>query len=222
MNQISATARIGENCKLGDNVILHEYVVLYPGTVIGDNTEIFDGAIIGRPPKSAGNTVHKIGSDFKPVTIGSNCVIGVGAVIYADNLLGDHVLIGDGAKLREGGVIEDYVLIAMNCTLNHHVTVKKGSKVMDLTHITARTIIEEDVFVGVNVTTVNDNAMRLRGQEVGAASTMIMKTGCKIGSSATLLPGVVIGENAIVGAGALVTKNVADGVRVMGVPAKER
>lgn len=220
--KIMENAVIGKNCKIGNNVIIHNNVVIYDGTEIGDGTEIFDGAVIGKPPKGAGNLIHKLEDKFDPVKIGKGCVIGSNAVIYAANRLGDNVLIGDGACIREYGNIGNKVLIAQQCTLNHHVTVKENSKVMDLTHITARTLIEEDVFVGVSVSSANDNNMRIRGTELGETSKIILKKGCKIGSGSTLLPGITVGENAIVGAGSVVTKSVRNNCKVMGVPAKEK
>lgn len=213
---------IGENCILGEGVVLHNNVTLYPGVEIGDHTEIFDGAVIGRPPKSAGNTVHKLAKTFKPTVLGKNCVVGSNAVLYAQSVFGNNILIGDGAVVREGAVIEDFALIAMNCTFNHNVTLKSRSKVMDLSHITADTVIDEDVFVGVNVVSANDNGMRLKGQEVGAVNHIHIKTGSRIGSAVMLLPGVTIGEQSLVGACSMVRRDVADGKTVMGIPAKEK
>lgn len=220
--EIGNFVTVGSDCVLGDGVIIHNNVTLYPGTIVGDGTEIFDGAVIGRPPKSSGNTVHKIAAAFAPTTIGKNCVIGANAVIYAQNKIGSHVLIGDGAKIREGCILEDFVLVAMNCTFNHNVTMKKNSKVMDLSHITADTVIEENVFVGANVTSANDNAMRLKGQEVGSSRHIHIREGSRIGSSAMLLPGVTIGENSVVAAASLVSRDVNNNTRVMGIPAKEK
>ena len=219
---IAENAKIGENCVIGEDVIIHHNVVLYPGTVVGDGTEIFDGTVIGRPPRGAGNLVHKLEKSFDPVEIGQSCVIGSNAVIYAANKLGNNVLIGDGAQLREHGVIGNNVLIARLCTTNHHVTVMDNSKIMDMSHITARTVIEEDVFIGVGISSANDNNMRIRGAEVGEASVITLKKGCKIGSSSTILPGITVGENAVVGAGSVVTKDVPKDSLVMGVPAKLR
>lgn len=219
---IENTAQIGENCKIGDNVIIHHNVVIYDGTEIGDGTEIFDGAVIGRNPKGSGNLIHKLEDNYPPVIIGKNCVIGANAVIYADNIFEDNVLLGDCAQLREGCRLKKHSLVAKLCTLNHHVVVGENSKVMDNTHITARTIIEDNVFIGVGIASANDNNMRIKGSEVSKESVITFKKGCKIGSGSIILPGITIGENAVVGAGSVVTKSVNDDSTVMGVPAKER
>lgn len=219
---IPSSATVGEGCILGEGVVLHENVVLYPGTRIGNYAEIFDNTVIGRPPRSAGNLVHKLKDTFQPVVIGNSCVIGCDVVMYAECVLGDHVLIGDGAKIRENACLQDYALVAMNCTLNHHVTLGKGSKVMDLSHLTARTNIADGVFLGALVASANDNAMRLKGQEVGDAVMIHLETGVKVGSGAILLPGVQVGKDSIIGAGAVVTRDVSADTRVMGMPAKEK
>ncbi len=220
--QIGNFTTVGAGCVLGDRVILHDRVTIYPGVKIGDGTEIFDGAVIGRPPKVVGNVIHKIAKQFDPAEIGADCVIGANAVLYADVRLGNRVLIGDGAKLREGARIEDDTLVAMNCTFNHDVTVKRRSKVLDLTHVTANTIIEEEVFVGAGVISVNDNAMRMSGSEVGPAVQIHMESGSKIGSGAIILPGKIVGKESFVAAGSVVTKDVDPGKLVIGSPARER
>lgn len=213
---------VSDHCVLGSNVVLHNNVTLYPGTVIGDGTEIFEGAVIGRPPKTCGNLVHALAPDYDPVRVGADCVIGCHAVIYAACILGDQVLIGDGACIREGNKLEERVLVAMNCTMNHDSEIRACSKIMDLTHITANTVIGEGVFVGVNVTTVNDNAMRICGSEVGKSSQIEIGDNSRIGSGTLILPNMKIGEDALIGACALVTHDVPDGIRVMGIPAKEK
>ena len=214
------SATVGEGCVLGDGVVLHENVVLYPGTRVGDHTEIFDNTVIGRPPRSAGNLVHKLNDTFQPVVIGSRCVIGCDVVLYAESVIRDHVLIGDGAKIRENACLKDYALVGTNCTINHHVTIGERSKIMDLSHITSRSVIEDEVFVGVAVSSANDNAMRLKGQEV--STSLHLESRSRIGTGSILLPDKHVGKEAFVAAGAVVTHDVPAGTRVMGIPAKEK
>lgn len=230
LNYIHATAKIGEksvvgnfssieeDCIIGARVIIHNNVTIYAGTVIGDDTEIFDGAVIGRPPKSSGNTVHKLAESYTPVRIGKGCIIGANSVIYAQCTLKDRVLVGDGVKLREGAMIGEGALIAMNCTFNHDVIMGSRSRTMDLTHITANTFIEDDVFVGVGVVTVNDNTMRSPGadiKEVGRQMQIRICEGSRIGSGALILPNIKIGKGAKIGAYAMVTHNISDQERII-------
>ena len=234
MNYIDETAVIGAGCVignfvnieagcvLGDRVTIHNNVTIYPGTRIGDDTEIFDGAVIGRPPKSNGHMIHKIAADFQPTLIGKGCVIGANVVVYAQCVLGDAVLLGDGVKMREGVFVGDRALVAMNCTINHDAVLQSGVKIMDLSHLTANMLLEENAFVGVGISTANDRIMRMSGQEVGKSTQIVVGKGSRVGSAVMILPSVTIGKDAFVGASALVTKDVPDGVRVMGIPAKEK
>lgn len=234
LNYIDPSAVIGENCTignfttierdcvLGDHVVIHNNVTIYPGTKIGDDTEIFDGTVIGRPPKSNGHMIHKIAAEHAPVRIGKGCVIGADVVIYMGCILGEDVLLGDGVKVREEVSIGDCALVAMNCSINHDAILENGVKIMDLSHITANMLLEKNVFVGVGISTANDRIMRMSGQEVGKSTQIIVGEGSRVGSAVMILPSVTIGKNAFVGASALVTKDVPDGVRVMGIPAKEK
>ncbi|MCI8341784.1 MAG: N-acetyltransferase [Firmicutes bacterium] len=218
---IAHTAIIGEGCKIGSNVKIHHFAVIYDGTEIGDDCEIFDHAVIGRPPKAAGILISKIEENLPPVTIGNKTVIGASAVIYADCHIGNNVLICDLASLREGCSVGDNTVIARLVTCNHHVTIGKNVKIIDVTHITSNTVIEDDVFIGVAVSSANDNGMRISGDQP-TNNKIVLRKGCKIGASAVILPSVEIGENSIVGANSVVTKNVRENALVLGTPARER
>ncbi len=217
---IAETAVIGKGCKIGNNVTIHHYVVIYDGTEIGDNTEIFDHAVIGRQPKGAGNQISKINNNCNPVIIGENCVVGTSVVIYAGCKCGHNVMLSDMVALREECIIGNNVVLGRFVDFNHHVTVGDNSKIMDCCHITSRTVIENDVFLGVGIMSANDNNMQIKGKPV--TSEIRIKPGTKIGSGAILLPDVKIGENSIVGSGSVVTKSVKEETTVMGIPARER
>jgi len=213
---------IGNGCKIGNNVTIHPNVVLYDNTVIEDGVEIFENSVIGRPPKSAGNLMNKLKESYGPVIIGKNSVIGVGAVIYAENTIANNVLFGDYACMRESCVVGEYCVIARYASTSHHVTIQSYSKIMDYSFVNAHSIVEDHVFIGANIITTSGADMRLTGESVGIKGRVIFKKGCRIGSGAIFLPGTTVGEYAVVGAGAVVTKDVADNATVMGIPAKEK
>jgi acetyltransferase-like isoleucine patch superfamily enzyme len=79
-------------------------------------------------------------------------------------------------------------------------------------------VLEDDVFVGPEVSTSNDKYMGLRPYPYRGA---LVQSGARIGNNATLLPGITIGPHAVVGAGSVVTRSVAAGKVVAGVPARE-
>lgn len=184
---------------------------------IPESTVVYPGAVIGRVPRAAGVISHapEVQRETK---IGERCVIGCNAVIYAGAQIGDDVLIGDGTTIRENTVVGNGTVIGSNCTVQNGARIGERVKIVDLSHITFDCVIGDESFISVGVYTMNDNSMQRGGEVVGP------KVGkrVRIGGGAMLLPGVRIGDDAVVAAGAVVTKDVRPGDQVMGIPAKTR
>jgi len=192
---------------------------IYAGVTVGDDTTIFPYAVIGRQPMATGNIVRVPGSGFPPTRIGAGCIIGAHAVIYAGTWIGDNVLIGDGAVIREGCYIGNSTLIGPLAFLQYNVTVGERVRVGPQSHITGDMLIEDEVFMGPSVSSANDK--HIDGNRPGGGWTgPILRRGCAIGAGAILLPGVEIGEGTLVGAGAVVTKDMPPGKLVVGIPAR--
>lgn len=207
----------------GENCTIYEGAIVFPNVKLGSNVTIFPGAVVGRPPLSSGATTRQLEvSELLPVEIGDGCVIGSHAVIYMGVKIGHHSMICDTACIREGCEIGNYTLIAMGVTVNYNTKIGDRVKIMDNAHITGNAIIEDDVFISTLVSTTNDNAMGrkpTRGRDWTAKGPTIRRFAV-IGQGACVLPGIEIGENAIVGAGAVVTRDVSPRVLVIGVPAR--
>lgn len=197
--------------------------VLFPNVRLGRNVTIFPGAVVGRPPMSSGATARPIEvSELLPVEIGDDCIIGANAVIYMGVRMGHNSMVGDTARIREGCEIGNYSLIAMGETLSFSVKVGDRVRILDNGIIAGHVTVEDDVFIGPLVVVADDRWMG-RGTEDGrgwVGRPPVIRRFAAIGSGATILPGVEIGENAVVGAGAVVTKSVPARVLVTGVPAK--
>ncbi|WP_176461763.1 acyltransferase [Anaeromicrobium sediminis] len=223
---ISKTAKvgnnfnIGKNCIIGENVVIHNNVTIYDNTIIGDNTEIFDNAVLGRPPRSAGNLVHKLKDDYSNLVIGKNCSIGVGAVVYVGTVIGNNVLLCDYCSIREECKIDDYTTLGRHVAVNHSVTIGKRTKIIDNACLGSYLIVEDDVFISAGVIFTNDNEMRLSGKQLDKTSGPCIKKGCRIGGNSIFLPGVIVGENSVIGAGSVVTKDIPSGTVAMGIPAR--
>lgn len=217
--QIGPFAVIAENVKIGKNVVIHPSVVVAPGVIIGDNVEIFPSAFIGKDPKGAGATARTPEYE-KKVTIGNNCSIGPHSTIYYDVVIGKNTLIGDNASIREKCIIGDYCIISRSVTFNYNVKVGNRTKIMDLTHITGNCTIGDDVFVSILVKTTNDNAIGKFGYDEEKIVGPTINNGALIGAGANILPRVTIGENSIVGASSVVTKDVPSNKLAIGTPAK--
>jgi UDP-2-acetamido-3-amino-2,3-dideoxy-glucuronate N-acetyltransferase len=145
-------------------------------------------------------------------------VISAHVILYRGTKIGDEVMIGDLVSIREQSVIGDRSIIARLISTEPRIVIGQRVRTAAVTHLTSDMVIEDDAFVGSHISTTNDNKM---GRGVaGVYKGPHIKRGARVGSNATLLPGVVIGEEAVVAAGAVVTRDVPDRKVVMGVPAR--
>jgi acetyltransferase-like isoleucine patch superfamily enzyme len=163
---------------------------LAPGLLIGDKVSIGEGAMIGG---------H--------VVIHSGVRIGAGARV------GDHAQIRDDAVIGAGSTVGSYVSVDPEVVIGERVSIQTRC------YITGGTRIEDDVFVGPGVTLTNDNTMDRHGPDFEFEGPLLRRA-CRIGGGATICPGVEIGEEAFVAAGAVVVADVAPRSVVMGVPAR--
>lgn len=122
-----------------------------------------------------------------------------------------HVL--EGATIGADCNICDHVFIENNVYVGDRVTVKCGVQLWDGVRLA------DDVFVGPNATFTNDRMPRSRNQDFVAARTDVRK-GASIGANATILPGLIIGEGAMIAAGSVVTRDVPANALVVGNPAR--
>jgi acetyltransferase-like isoleucine patch superfamily enzyme len=99
------------------------------------------------------------------------------------------------------------------------VVVGRRVRVQTLVYLTAGSEIEDDVFVGPGVTTTNDDTMARHGDETPVRGARLRRA-CRIGGGAVITPGIEVGEEAFVAAGAVVTRDVPARAVVMGVPAE--
>jgi len=131
----------------------------------------------------------------------------------------DNVRIGKGTRvgsftlIHQGAVIGEDVTIGSHCNICD-CSIGDRSSVQTACHITRGVVIEEDVFIGPGVVTLND---KLRSESL--VFPRICK-GAKVGGGSVILPGVTIGANALVGAGSIVTRNVEQGTVVVGNPGR--
>lgn len=205
------------------NWSMRDGVIFYGNVRLGRDVFIFPGAVIGRPPLSSGATTRRVEPDsLREVEIGDGCVIGSHAVIYAGVKIGRQTMICDSACIREGCVVGDSTVIGMGVTVNYDTRIGNRVKIMDNSHLTGNMLVEDDVFISVLVTTSNDNSMGVQRVDspVWSGRGPTIRRFARIGQGACLLPGVEIGENAVVGANAVVTRDVPSSALAMGVPAR--
>jgi UDP-2-acetamido-3-amino-2,3-dideoxy-glucuronate N-acetyltransferase len=153
------------------------------------------------------------------VEIGDGVLIGGQAVIHAGVQIGAGARIGDHAQLRDGAKIGASTTIGSFSSVDPGVEIGDRVSVQTRCYVTGGTVIEDDVFVGPGVTLTNDNTMDRHAPEMALAGPLLRRA-CRIGGGAVICPGIEIGEEAFVAAGAVVTADVAPRAVVMGVPAK--
>lgn len=217
---IAETAIIHDNVVIEDDVIIHDYVVIYPNTVIKKGTEIFDHCVIGKLPTSPGITSRELKTTFDTLVIGENSILCPGVVLYAGTKIGNRNLLGDFCSIREDCVTGDNCIISRNVSVNYNTQIGNHTKIMDNSHITGNMKIGNHVFISVLVATTNDNTMGREEYDEGHVVGAVIDDYVTVGAAANILPGVHIGRNSIIGASALITKDVPENKVMMGVPAK--
>ena len=213
---IEPGARLGAGVTVGHNVTVHAEVA------VGDGSFLEDGAVLGRHPRTSGNTTRPVPAHPGPLVLGPACVIGANAVLYTGSTLGGRVMIGDLASVREGCRIADDVVLGRGVLVMYDTVIGARTRVIDGAILTGKMEIEEDVFSGPGVLTVNDNEVYLRrfGLSPWAVRGPRVRRFALIGTGANLIAGITIGIGAIVAPGAVVTHDVPDWTIVAGVPAR--
>jgi acetyltransferase-like isoleucine patch superfamily enzyme len=186
--------------------------VVYPGTVIGEGCVIQDGAILGKP------TLRRPG-ETPPLVIGDGVVIGAQAIVFAGAEIGAGCIIGDQSYVRERARVGPGSLIGRGTAVDNDVVIGARVSVQTNVYLTAFSVVEDDVFVGPGASTTNDDTMGRHGPE-HALRGATLRRACRIGGSVVVCPGVEVGEEAFVAAGAVVTRDVPARGVVMGVPGR--
>lgn len=182
------------------------------GVELGANCLIEDYCIIGVPPRGSEE------GELKTV-IGAMTHLRSHSVVYAGNQIGENFQTGNKVNIRELNRFGDQVSIGTLSVVEHHVDIGNNVRIHSQVFIPEYSILEDNVWIGPNVVLTNAKYPLSPGVKEHLKGPII-KRGAKIGANATLLPGVVIGENAMVGAGSVVVKDVPDGMVVVGNPAR--
>jgi acetyltransferase-like isoleucine patch superfamily enzyme len=155
-----------------------------------------------------------------PTRIGDGSIVSTGAIVFAGTSIGARVILGDQSCVRERVTIADDVVVGRGSLVENDTTIGAMSRIQADAYITAYSTLEEHVFVAPCVVTTNDNFMGRTEKRLEAMRGPTIRRGARVGGGAILCPGVEIGEEAFVGAGAVVTKDVPPRVVVIGSPAR--
>jgi acetyltransferase-like isoleucine patch superfamily enzyme len=196
-----------------------ETAVVYPGTVLGDGCVLLDYAVVGKQPTLSPRSTAKR-EELPPLELGAGTVVSTGAVVFAGTRAGSGVIVGDQACIRERCELGDDVVVGRGSLVENDTTIGARTKIQAMAYITAYSTVEEDVFIAPCVQTANDNFMGRTERRHALRRGPTIRRRARVGAGAVLCPGVEIGEEAFVGAGAVVVKDVPPRMVVVGNPAR--
>src|SRR3954452_11181504 len=200
---------------------IHPTAIVYPGTKLGEGVKVLEHAVVGKQPALSPRSTAKR-DPLEPAEIGDGTIVSTGAVIFAGAKVGARVILGDQSCVRERVVVGDDVVIGRGSLVENDTTIGAMTKIQAEAYITAYSTLEEHVFIAPCVVTTNDNFMGRTEKRPKLIKGPTIRRGARIGGGAILLPGIEIGAEAYVGAGAVVTKDVEPRMLVVGTPARVR
>jgi acetyltransferase-like isoleucine patch superfamily enzyme len=198
---------------------VHPSATVYPGTVLGAGVKVLENAVVGKQPSLSPRSTTKR-EPLSPAVIGESTIVSTGAIVFAGSSIGARVILGDQSCVRERVTIGDDVVLGRGSLVENDTTIGAMTRIQADAYITAYSTLEEHVFVAPCVVTTNDNFMGRTEQRHELMKGPTIRRGARVGGGAVLCPGVEIGEEAFVGAGAVVTKDVAPRTIVVGNPAR--
>jgi UDP-2-acetamido-3-amino-2,3-dideoxy-glucuronate N-acetyltransferase len=214
-SKLAPNLLIGARVKIADNVEIGANVVLYDDVILKEGVQLDDGAVLGRlalrnrgsrtPPAIGGPTILEEGAIVAPY-----------ALVSAGVRMGPHSFLGDHAHLREGALLGADVVVGAGCGIGRNVEIGDRTRMQNHCVVGPNIVIEPNCFFG-------PGAQVLTGRTMSAPERVappVLRRGCQIGAGVQILPGVEIGEEAIVGAGSVVAEDVPAGAAVRGVPAR--
>lgn len=188
--------------------------LIHPGVELADDAVIEDFCVIGATPRGRS-------PGASPTVIGPGAMIRSHTVIYAGNRIGANFQTGNKVNIREDNDIGDDVSIGTLTVVEHHVVIARGARIHSQAFVPEYCRIGEEAWIGPNVVLTNARYPASPGAKHQLAG-VVLERRCRIGANSTVLPGVVVGAGALVGAGSVVTSDVPPGMVVAGNPARPR
>jgi acetyltransferase-like isoleucine patch superfamily enzyme len=180
---------------------------------------ILEHAVVGKQPSLSPRSTAKR-DPLPPAEIGAGTIVSTGAIVFAGTSIGARVVLGDQSCVRERVAIGDDVVLGRGSLIENDTTVGALTKIQADAYITAYSTLEDNVFIAPCVVTTNDDFMGRTERRHALIAGPTIRRGARVGGGAVLCPGVEIGEEAFVGAGAVVTKDVPPRTVVVGNPAR--
>jgi acetyltransferase-like isoleucine patch superfamily enzyme len=208
---------LGEDVTIGEEVVFGAHVVVHDGTVIGDGCVIEDHATLGRRPRLSARSSAR--GEIGRLSLGERVTVCAGAIVFAGATIGEGAILGDQSFVRERSTVGTGSIVGRGSVVDNDVSIGARVRVQTNVYLTAFSIVEDDVFLGPCAMSTNDDTMARHGSGYALRGATLRRA-CRIGGGTVLTPGVEVGEEAFVAAGAVVTRDVPPRAVVMGVPAR--
>jgi acetyltransferase-like isoleucine patch superfamily enzyme len=216
--QVAPHVTIGDDVRIGAGTRLGAGTVVHAGTVVGEGCVVEEHVVLGKRPRLAAHSSAPR-TEPPPLVLGDRVTVCCGAVVFAGARVADGCIVGDQAHVRERSSLGERTVIGRGSSVDNDVEIGARVRVQTLVYLTAFTLVEDDVFVGPGASTTNDSTMARHEPEMPLRGA-VLRRACRVGGGVVLTPGVEVGEEAFVAAGAIVTKDVPARAVVMGVPAR--
>ncbi len=206
---IKDNVQIEENVKIGNNVIIYSDVIIKKDSIIQDFV------VLGKKPFSTKGTggAQVLNTENQVTIIGSESIISTNSVIYSDVIIGCSVIVAEMAVVREGVKIGNEVTIGKHSIIEYGVEVSNNTKINAHVLIGEKMRIGSNTFIGPNVSTACDTYMN--ANKLSELTPPKIGDNVRIGENTTLHPGVIINDNAKIGAGCLIISDVREGTTVI-------
>ncbi|RJR34370.1 MAG: N-acetyltransferase [Desulfobacteraceae bacterium] len=185
---------------------------IYQNVLLGPDVVVEEFCLVGVPPRGS------MDGELK-TTIGNGAHLRSHTIVYAGNRIGSHFQTGNKVNIRELNEIGDNVSIGTLSVVEHHVRIGNNVRIHSQVFVPEYSVLEDGAWLGPNVVLTNAKYPLSPGAKENLMGPTIRR-GAKIGANTTILPGVVIGRNALVGAGSVVVKDVPENGVVVGNPAR--
>ena len=223
---LGAGTTLGDNCTIGAHVTLGKgcqvghHVVIHADSRIGEGVRIDDHATLGKLPMRAANSATTKEQELPPLTVGDQCIVGTGVVLYRGAAIDARVLMADLSTVRENVTIGRGTIIGRGVTVENFCTIGRFCKLESECYLTAYSTLEDRVFMAPGVVTSNDNFVGRTAERFKHFKGVTVRKGGRIGAGSVILPGIEIGEDGLVAAGSVVTRDVPARTIVLGSPAR--
>jgi len=188
--------------------------VHYGSSSCGEGAKIFEPVTLGFPSRERIDQ-----KEYPGTVIGRDAVLRSGTIIYCDVAIGDDFSTGHNVLIRERTTIGNNVAIGSSSVIEGTCTLGSNIRIQSMVFIPTHTSIGDGVFIGPNAVLTNDRYPPTGKPELKGP---LVEDNVMIGANTTILPGIKLGKGCAVAAGAIVTKNVPEGVLAIGTPARFR